>query len=227
MGDRPPGGLPAAPIPNPVDPNMPANPLTQRTFFSGTAANDFFQQLQAVLDRQHAQTLQAQESFVKQMNEPVVALTGVLSRLLTTMPLSQLPPPSNLTSPTPSNQQSPPPVPARPSSVPPMNPYCSQPPPNGPSPPVHPPVCEGTAFSYATADTATPSSGVPGIKLPDFNGDDGENVVAWLNQLERYFRLTNIILPEKKVDLASFSITGSARSFFYHCYKLNHYAELT
>lgn len=189
MGDRPPGGPPAAPIP-PPDPNPAQNPLTQRTFFSSVAAGDFFEQLQVVLDRQHAQTLQAQEMLVTRMNAPVVALTGLIERLLATMPIPQQPPASNPTSPTPSIRQSPPPVPERPSSVrpseePPVNPYRSPyrdpPPPRGPPPPVLPPVRETTAFTFATAETAASafgSGGISGIKLPMFSGEDGENVVA-------------------------------------------------
>jgi len=221
MGDRPPGDHPAAPIPPPPDPNVPANPLNQRTFFSSVAAGDFFDQLQVVLERQHAQTLAAQEVFVTKMNEPVVALTGLVEKLLAAMPVPRPPVPPGYT------QSPPPPVPPRPSSTPPVSPYHSRPPPRGPPPPVTPPVRETTAFTFATADTTTSSNGVSGIKLPMFNGLDGENVVAWLNQLDRFFRLKNITKDDKKVDLASFSITGDARSFFHHCCKLNNEVELT
>src|ERR1700685_2168752 len=69
MGDRP---------PDPPDPN-PANPATQRTFFSSTAAGEFFDNLQVVLDRQHAQTLASQEALVDRMTE---SFTGVLERIL-------------------------------------------------------------------------------------------------------------------------------------------------
>src|SRR5271169_1800669 len=82
MGDRPPGGLPPAPITNPAS----NPPPTQRTFFSSVSANEFFEQLQVVLEEQHAQTLEAQESFVRQINAPIVALTAQIERLLSAMP---------------------------------------------------------------------------------------------------------------------------------------------
>src|SRR5271155_2533288 len=162
MSDRPPGGPPATtPNPDPPDPNPPANPLTQRTFFSGTAAGDFFQQLQIVLDRQHAQTLASQEVLVTRMSEPVTALTGLVERLLARVPIPQDPAPqapaSNPASQTPSIQrQSPPPIPERPSSIPPVNPYRSPyrdpPPARDPPLPAPPPVREPTVFTFATAE---------------------------------------------------------------------------
>src|SRR5271154_2261142 len=130
MSDRPPGGAPATtPNPDPPDPNAPANP-TQRTFFSEVAAGEFFENLQVVLDRQHAQTLASQEVLFTRMSEPVTALTGLVERLLAAVPIPQGPAPqapaSNPASQTPSIQrQSPPPIPERPSSIPPVNPYRS------------------------------------------------------------------------------------------------------
>jgi len=238
MGDRPPGGPPAAAAAatptNPPDPNAPGG--DQRTFFSGVAAAGFFEQLQVVLDRQHTQTLAAQEVFVTRMTEPVTSLIGLVERLLGALPASQGPAPqapaSNPVSPTPSvQQQGPPPIPERPSnerpSEEPVNPYRS--PYRAPPPlPVPPPDREQTTFTFATADTAgsIPGGGISGIKLPKFSGKDGENVVSWLHQLERFFRLKNT--PDnKKVDVASFSLEFDSQYFFDHCYTLNNQVELT
>ena len=208
MGDRP---------PDPPDPN-PANP-TQRTFLSSTAAGEFFNNLQVVLDRQHAQTLASQEALVDRMTE---SFTGVLERILGALqgPAPQSPA-SNPASQAPSIQRrSPPPPPInfneRPSEEHPVDVYRSAyrdpPPVRDPRPPREPPfpappVREQTAFTFATAETAGSAYGgrISGIKVPEFNGDDGENVVAWLQQLKRYFRLKNTA-DARKVDLASFAL---------------------
>src|SRR6202451_96444 len=160
MGDRPPD-LP--------DPNAPANPGTQRTFFSSTAAGEFFDNLQVVLDRQHAQTLAAQEALVGRMTD---SFTGILDRLLGPAPVPQRPAPqspaSNPASQAASSQrQSSPPHPItsneRPSEEPPVTAYRSpsrDPPPVRDPPPAReppfpaPPVREQTAFTFATAETA-------------------------------------------------------------------------
>src|SRR5271155_254310 len=192
MSDRPPGGPPATtPNPDPPDPNAPANPPTQRTFFSGVAAGEFFENLQVVLD------FASQEVLFTRMSETVTALTGLVERLLAAVSIPQGPalqaPASNPASQTPSIQrQSPPPIPERPSSIPPANPYRSPyrspPPTRDPPLPAPPPVREPTAFTFATAETAasTYGGGISGITLPKFTGKDGENVVAWLHQLESF-----------------------------------------
>jgi len=70
---------------------------TQRTFFSTTSANEFFDRLQAVLDAQHAQTLgaqeaqhaqtlQAQEMLAAQINASIIALTATIERLINARP---------------------------------------------------------------------------------------------------------------------------------------------
>src|SRR5271155_704621 len=237
MSDRPPGGpLATAPNPDPSDPNAPVNP-TQRTFFSGVAAGEFFENLQVVLNRQHAQTLASQEVLFTKISEPVTALTGLVERLLAAVPIPQGPAPqapaSNPASQTPSIQrQSPPPIPERPSSIPPVNPYRSPyrdpPPARDPPLPAPPPVREPTAFTFATAETAasTYGGGISGITLPKFTGKDGENVVAWLHQLERFFRLKNTA-DNKRVDVASFGLEHDTQYFFDHCYSLNNEVELT
>jgi hypothetical protein len=200
MGDRP---------PDPPDPN-PANPGIQRTFFSSTAAGEFFDNLQVVLDRQHdnlqvvldrqhAQTLAAQEALVGRMTD---SFTGVLERILGVL---QGPPPQSPVS-NPASQleassvqrRSPPPHPItsneRPSEEPPVTAYRSlyrDPPPVHDPPPAReppfpaPPVREQTAFTFATAETAGSAygGGISGIKVPEFNGDDGENVVACVRRI--------------------------------------------
>src|ERR1700685_3628343 len=179
MGDRPPGT-------DPPDTNTPANPI-QRTFFSSTAAGEFFDNLQVVLDRQHDRMT---DSF-----------TGVLERILGAL---QGPPPQSPVS-NPASQassvqrRSPPPHPItsneRPSEEPPLtayrSPYRYPPPQAPPLPHAPPPVREQTAFPFATAETAGSAygGGISGIKVPEFNGDDGENVVAWLQQLKTSIRL--------------------------------------
>ena len=79
MVDGPPGDPQDTPPPN-------TTPPPQRTFFSSTSANDFLERLRAVLDEQHAQTLQAtlqaQEAFTHQINAPIVVLTANIKRLL-------------------------------------------------------------------------------------------------------------------------------------------------
>src|ERR1700737_2085722 len=206
MGDRPPGSYPPAPIP---PPNPPPNPNpTQRTFFSSTSANEFFEQLQAVLEEQHARTMNAQDAFVTQINAPIVALTATIERLLGNAPSQR--------SPTSSTGDPPRPV----------SPYRSQ---NRPPPPVPPvPAREATAFTFATADTTASALGgnVSGVKLPSFHGKDGENVVAWIHQAERFFRLKNTA-EDRKVDLSSFSLLDDAQHFFHYCFIKNNEVDLT
>src|ERR1700685_863775 len=143
MGDRPPGT-------DPPDTNAPANPI-QRTFFSSTAAGEFFDNLQVVLDRQHdnlkvvldrqhdnlqvvldrqqAQTLAAQEALVGRMTD---SFTGILDRLLGPAPVPPAPqsPASNPASQAASSQRQrspPPPITSneRPSEEPPVTAYRS------------------------------------------------------------------------------------------------------
>src|ERR1700685_593445 len=216
MGDRPPGT-------DPPDTNTPANPI-QRTFFSSTAAGEFFDNLQVVLDRQHDRMT---DSF-----------TGVLERILGAL---QGPPPQSPVS-NPASQassvqrRSPPPHPItsneRPSEEPPVtayrSPYRDPPPQDPPLQPAPPPVREQTAFTFATANTAAtiPGGGISGIRIPKFLGKDGEDVGAWIRQLERYFRLKNT-LDERKVDLATFGLEFGSQYFYEHCYKLNNEVQLT
>src|SRR6202047_4923411 len=121
MGDRPPpGSFPPAPIP-PPNPNPPNPP--QRTFFSSTSANEFFEQLQAVLEEQHARTMNAQDAFVTQINAPIVALTATIERLLGNAPPQRSPTSSTGDPPRPISGDSP------------ISPYRSQ---NRPPPPVPP-----------------------------------------------------------------------------------------
>src|SRR6202451_4640737 len=230
MGDRPPGT-------DPPDTNAPANPI-QRTFFSSTAAGEFFDNLQVVLDRQHAQTLAAQDALVSSMT---ISFTGILDRLLGPAPVPQRPAPqspaSNPASQAASSQRrSPPPHPItsneRPSEEPPVtayrSPYRDPPPQDPPLQPAPPPVREQTAFTFATANTAAtiPGGGISGIRIPKFLGKDGEDVGAWIRQLERYFRLKNT-LEERKVDLATFGLEFGSQYFYEHCYKLNNEIQLT
>src|ERR1700694_856502 len=210
MGDRPPpGSFPPAPIP-PPNPNPPNPP--QRTFFSSTSANEFFEQLQAVLEEQHARTMTAQDAFVTQINAPIVALTAMVERLLGNIQLPQR-------SPTSSNGGDPP----RP-----VFPYRTHIHPPPPVLPVPVPARETTAFTFATAETAASALGgqVAGVKLPSFHGKDGENVVAWIHQAERFFRLKNTA-EDRKVDLASFSLQDDAQHFFHYCYIKNNEVDLT
>jgi hypothetical protein len=217
MGDRPPGSFPPAPIP-PPNPNPPNPP--QRTFFSSTSAGEFFEQLQAVLEAQHVRTLNAQDAFVTQINAPIVALTATIERLLGTMPPPQRSPTSS------PGLGDPPPENRRPSYERPVSPYRAQ---NRPPPPAHPnPARETTAFTFATAETAASALGgqVSGVKLPSFHGKDGENVVAWIHQAERFFRLKNTA-EDRKVDLASFSLLDDAQHFFHYCFVKNNEVDLT
>ena len=219
MGDRPPDGdLVTNPPPNP----MPT-PNPQRTFFSTASAGEFFDQLQAVLDRHHVETLRAQEILATRFSAPITALTASIERLIGAMSVPQRP----LESPPPNGAlREPPPVPERPrSDVTPVSPYRS--------PVTHPPpvpLCtrEATTFTFATAETAASALGgsASGIKLPAFQGKDGENVIAWLHQAERYFRLKNTA-EDRKVDLISFALEGDAQSFFYYCFIRNNEIELT
>ena len=65
-----------------------------------------------------------------------------------------------------------------------------------------------------------------GIKLPTFEGEDGENVIAWLHQAERFFKLKNTH-DDNKVNLISFALEGGAKSFFYYCFVTNNYVDPT
>src|SRR5216117_611291 len=69
MAERPPGEPPGASPP-------------PRTFYSSTAANDFFDRFQTMFREQQTQVLQAQEAFVSKINGPIVALTANIERLL-------------------------------------------------------------------------------------------------------------------------------------------------
>jgi len=231
MGDTSPGGASRDPTPNP----------TQRTFFSTTSASEFFDRLQVILDQQHAQSLLAQEALVARFSEPVLALTAAIQRLVDTTAL----PASSQNTPEPNGGQRsptgarrvPPPIPPRPPSIAPVSPYRSaysayrsQTPPVPPVPlvppaPPPPPLRETTAFTLAETASAL-GGGTSGIKLPVFEGRDGENVIAWLHQAERFFKLKNTP-DDRKVDLISFSLDGEAQSFFYYCFVRNNYVELT
>ena len=204
---------------------LPAN--SQRTFYSSTAAGEFFEQLQVVLEAQHTRTLQAQEAFVNQINAPIVALTASIERLLSTLsPTRRSPPPLP---PDQGPQTNPATVPERPSEEPPVTPYRSSIPASRPSPFLVPPsVREQTGFTSAAAETAASalSGNTSGVKLSSFHGEDGENVVAWLQQAERFFRLKNTP-DEKKVDLITFSLEGGASTFYHYCFVSNNRVELT
>ena len=217
MNDRPPSGDPS------MSTSPPPNPA-QRTFFSSTSAGEFFDQLRAVLDGHHTETLRAQEALFTQFSAPITALTTSIERLIGTMPVPQRPsesPPPN------HGRREPPPVPERPRSEgPPVSPYRS--PYRSPQPPSGPPVRGTTAFTSATAETAASALGgsTSGIKLPSFHGKDGENVIAWLHQAERFFRLKNTA-EDRKVDLVSFALEDDAQSFLHYCFIRNNEIELT
>ena len=210
MGDRPPDIDPAIPAGQPPPPNT--NP--QRTFFSSASSGEFFDQLRVVLNAHHAETLRAQES-----------LTATIERLIIAMSAPQRPP---VVSPPPNGaQRTPPPIPQRPpSDTPPVSPYRSPHHVPHTSPP--PPVRETTAFTHATAETVASALGgsVSGIKPPTFHGKDGENVIAWLHQAERFFKLKNTA-KDRKVELISFFLEDDAQSFFHYCFMRNNEVELT
>ena len=148
---------------------------TQRTFFSTTSANEFFDQLQAVLDVQHAQTLQAQEILAAQINAPIVALTAAIERHINARP------PTNLQNPTLENSpigSQPPehqertttPAQQQPPERTPVSPYRSQ-----YHPPMSPPLGrtptpilkrEPTAFTLADTILSALGGNTSGIKLP-------------------------------------------------------------
>ena len=66
---------------DPPDPSITPVPGT-RTFYSASSVEYFFEQFQTMMDDQHKATLVAQDSLIKQVNEPVVNLTSKLDRLL-------------------------------------------------------------------------------------------------------------------------------------------------
>ena len=203
---------------NPTGPAGPAGAATTaanprgRTFFTSTSSGEFFDELRLLLEAQHAETLKAQEAHhVETLSAQEAlftrfstALTASIDRLIGVMAAPQRSPTS---SPVPSIQREPPPIPP---GKPPVSryrspyraPYRAPPPP--PTPPLAP-VRETTAFTFATAETAASALGgsTSGIKLPAFCGKDGENVVAWLHQAERFLKLKNTA-EKRKVDLVSF-----------------------
>ena len=180
-----------------------------------------------VLDEQHAQTLRAQEDLIARVTAPITALTAPITALTATIEwlLDVMPAPqrSPTLSPVPSIQREPPPIPP---GKPPVTPYRS--PRHLPTPPPAPPACETIAFTFTAAETAASALGrsSSGIKLPPFHGKDGENVIAWLHQAERFFKLKNTA-DNHKVDLISFSLEDDAKSFFYYCFIRNNEVELT
>src|SRR5271170_6251918 len=104
---------------------------------------------------------------------------------------------------------------------PPVLPYrsASRPPATGhmPGPSASPtPVREMTAFTTATGELIQ-SGGelgqrLPTLKLSKFRGKDGENIKAWLRELDRYFLLYNI-KDHQKVIIMSGNLRGGAKSF--------------
>src|SRR5436190_9891549 len=217
MVDGPPGDPQDTPPPN-------TTPLPQRTFFSSTSANNFLERLRAVLDEQHAQTLQAtlqaQEAFTHQINAPIVVLTANIERLLNAMH-----PPASRRSPalTPDREtlltapQRPTPLLTEASEDIPVHPYHSPHPPPRPPPQTATrplPVWEMTAFTTTTGEPQTNYGGgrPPGVKIPKFYGEDSENVLARLHVVDHYFLLNHTPDPEK-VTTVYFSLKGGARSF--------------
>src|SRR5271156_2248033 len=206
MDDQPPVGDPSTNTNPPVGPPVQSQTPGPRIFYSVPSANEFFGQLQAVLDAQHAQTLAAHENLITRVTAPMTALTASIERLINAMPGSQ---------------PQPPPVPARPPpDVLPVSPYRS---PYRSPPPV---VRETIAFTLAETATSALGGSTSGIKLPPFHGKDGENVIAWIHQAERFFKLKNTA-DDRKVDLASFSLEGDAQSFFHYCFIRNNEIDLT
>jgi hypothetical protein len=207
-----------------------------RTFFSSTSANEFFGQLQTVLAEQHAQTqeLIAQLAASQQaaQRESMAAINTALERLVGAV----IPPGSPQGSTTgDGTQRTPPsPIPAeqperaeRPDHVPTEErPHPERPHPDRPNP--DQPARETTAFTLAetTASTSTASSNTSGIRFPTFHGKDGEDVIAWLDQAERFFRLKGTAKDEK-VDVATFALREGAKSFFRYCFTRNNRIELT
>ena len=239
MGDTSPGGTSR-------DPTPVGNPTQQRTFFSSTSANEFFDRLQVVLTEQHAQT----QALVASSNATIVALTAAVQRLVDATIPQRTPsanPSENTFSENPQRFENPtangPPQNGPPQNGPPPNapsnsPYFEQPPvfpyrsayrsttPAAP-PPVPPrPHRETTGFTAVDTTASALSASTSSIKFPVFHGKDGENVIAWLDQAERYFRLKNTH-DDRKVDLASFALEDDAKSFFHYCFIRNNRIELT
>jgi len=210
MGDTSPGATTAA------------NPTQQRTFFSSTSANDFLDRLQVILAEQHAQTQDLIAQLGASQQASMAALNTTLERLVRVI----LPPgsPQGSTMHNPNGaQRVPPPIPERPSTDGPASPHRSQ---YRTPPPPLPPARETTAFTVAETAASTFVGNSSGIKLQTFYGNDGEDVIAWLDQAERYFRLKDT--PDnRKVDLVSFSLEDGARSFFHYCFIKNNRVELT
>ena len=234
-------------------PNPGGTPLPgTRTFYSAASAENFIQHFEEVLEEQHKATLVAQDSLIRQVNEPIVALTSKLDRLielLDPMPPrrsqssspnrgnldpqipSNQPPPQfyqdarlNLPPYPPIPQQQPPPVPPRqpsltPPEIPPVSPYRSSrtPFPRERTAPPPPPVREMTGFTTASGAFIPngESSRLPGIKVPKFRGEEGENVMAWLYELDSYFLLANV-KEHQKVATVTMGLRGDARTFAYY-----------
>jgi len=239
MSDTSPGGTPRTATPA---------ASSQRVFYSAASANEFFDRLQVTLAEQHAQT----QALVAQSNATIAALTTAVQAFLAAVPLPTSPTQQSAEpgtqsvreSPTPALAPTPAHIPALapselpvspyhsayrspvPAPVPPASTFARPAPPIPPAPPLPPLTRETISFTHAETATSTLSGNTSGIKLPAFHGKDGENVVAWLHQAERFFKLKGTP-DERKVDLISFHLDGDAQSFFHYCYVSNNYVELT
>lgn len=94
----------------------------------------------------------------------------------------------------------------------------SRPPATGhmPGPSATPPhVREMTAFTTATGESIQPggeSQRLPNVKLSRFWGKDGENIQAWLRELDRYLLLYNVKEHQKVIIMAS-ALRGDAKDY--------------
>jgi len=75
-----------------------------------------------------------------------------------------------------------------------------------------------TAFTSATGEPVNNTDNVgrvPSLKLSKFRGKDGENVLAWLHQVDRYF-LLNCTKEHEKVALVTFALRDDAGNFAHY-----------
>jgi len=254
MSDTSPGGTPRTPTPATSSQRVFYSAASANEFFDRLQVTlaEQHAQTRATLAEQHTQT----QALVAQSNATIAALTTAVQAFLAAVPLPTSPTQRSpelsaqlaRESPTPAPAYTPAPITA-PSELP-VSPYHSAyrspapafappastvvppappaPPalPIPPAPPVPPLTRETTTFTHTETATSTFNGNTSGIKLPVFHGEDGENVVAWLHQAERFFKLKGT--PEdQKVDLISFSLEDDAQSFFHYCYISNNCVELT
>ena len=226
--------------PGPGTTGPPPPTPTGRVFYSGTSATEFFEGFErqfnslmeghtkAIIEAQK-DSIDARDTLLQSVNDSLLKFGDELERLINVLdpdsrsrrstPQSPVRAP-----PSPPVQQEPPPAPSAPPPAHqeqlPVLPYRSstRPPPTGhmPGPSATPPaIREMTAFTTATGDLIQPgneSQRLPNMKLSRFRGRDGENIQAWLRELDRYFLLYNIKEHQKVAIMAS-ALRDDAKNF--------------